>query len=118
MRVILNVASTLVLICAVAPLAAAAAGADILEQRTSSQLHRDATQADAVTEDFRDIHTTDRFVPHVSTVPANRGAAVNLFVREKVRADDDRQRPVVLMIGGAATSPVEVSICPSRTTVG
>jgi pimeloyl-ACP methyl ester carboxylesterase len=35
-----------------------------------------------------------------------------LFVREKVHGDDDRRRPVVLMIGGAATSAVEVFDLP------
>lgn len=51
------------------------------------------------------IVTIDRFVPHVSTVPANLGATVGLFLREKVRASAQQgARPwkpqVVLFIHG------------------
>ena len=42
--------------------------------------------------------TSDRFVPHVSTVPANRGRTVGLHVREKVLAG-------MLEPSGAARAP-------------
>ncbi len=55
------------------------------------------------------IVTIDHYVPYVSTAHVNLGAEVELFVRERVSADDhgDRignrpgSRPVVLMIQGA-----------------
>lgn len=51
------------------------------------------------------ILTTDRFVTHVSTVPANRGMTVGLFLREKVLASTlaaaaTRTPRVVLMVHG------------------
>ncbi len=48
------------------------------------------------------ILTTDRFVTHLSTVPANLGQPVGLFVREKVLAShqNDSQPKVVLMVHG------------------
>jgi pimeloyl-ACP methyl ester carboxylesterase len=50
------------------------------------------------------ILTIDHLVPHVSTVPANAGDTVNLFVRERVRSDrlDENPRKAVLMIHGAS----------------
>jgi pimeloyl-ACP methyl ester carboxylesterase len=54
--------------------------------------------------------TIDRFIPHISTVPANAGQQVELFVRERIaRGNDDERdnldnrhrRPVVLMITGS-----------------
>ena len=53
--------------------------------------------------DAGQIRTTDHMVPHVSTVPANAGEQVRIFVREKVAAGD-AVRPAVLMVHGA-TSP-------------
>jgi pimeloyl-ACP methyl ester carboxylesterase len=62
------------------------------------------------------VLTIDRFVPHISTVPANAGEHVELFVRERVRRGDDderanvdqrHRRPVVLMITGS-TQPAIV----------
>ena len=53
--------------------------------------------------------TTDRFVTHVSTVPATRGQIVGLFVREKTLPETVEQKtpPVVLMVhGGFAPSTV------------
>ena len=53
--------------------------------------------------------TTDRFVTHISTVPATRGQTVGLFVREKALAATLEQRKphVVLMVhGGFAPSIV------------
>jgi pimeloyl-ACP methyl ester carboxylesterase len=48
--------------------------------------------------------TIDHFVPHVSTVPANKGEAVQIFVREKVVASDSaKPRPVVLMVHGGVS---------------
>ena len=52
------------------------------------------------------LRTTDYLVPHVSTVPANAGKWVELFVREKVIKIGSAQRPVVLIIPGATTSTV------------
>ena len=50
------------------------------------------------------IRTTDHLVPHVSTVPANKGEQVQIFVREKVMASDsERPRPVVLMVHGGVS---------------
>jgi pimeloyl-ACP methyl ester carboxylesterase len=54
----------------------------------------------------RKIETTDYLVPHISTVPANAGKRVELFVREKVESGRRREAPVVLMIGGATISAV------------
>ena len=56
------------------------------------------------------IRTVDHFVRHISTVPANRGETVRLFVRERVQGDlhhgHQRPRPVVLMIHGATESVI------------
>ena len=47
------------------------------------------------------ILTIDHAVPHTSTVAANAGELVHLFVRERVREDVvDRRREAVLMIHG------------------
>jgi pimeloyl-ACP methyl ester carboxylesterase len=54
------------------------------------------------------IHTTDYLVPHTSTVPANAGKHVELFVREKVAGRRGGKAPVVLMIHGATVSTVPV----------
>ena len=61
-------------------------------------------QAQAVTQD--NIRTTDYLVPHISTVPANSGKRVELFVREKVEQGRRGNRPVVLMIAGATISAI------------
>ena len=55
--------------------------------------------------------TTDRFVPHVSTVPANRGRIVGLHLREKALAgalepDGAARAPVVLFIHGGYSPAV------------
>jgi len=56
------------------------------------------------------VLTHDRFVPHVSTVAANRGQTVGLFLRERVLASALETRtpaPVILMLhGGFAPSIV------------
>lgn len=50
------------------------------------------------------LHTIDHMVPHISTVPASRGEAVQLFVRERVLASDSAvPRPVVLMVHGGVS---------------
>ena len=46
------------------------------------------------------VQTTDYLVPHISTVPANAGKRVSLFVREKVQSRKIGNAPVVLMIAG------------------
>ncbi|MGZ8485980.1 MAG: hypothetical protein ACXW6R_18955, partial [Candidatus Binatia bacterium] len=51
-----------------------------------------------------DIRTIDHAVAHVSTVPASKGEAVHLFVREKVLASESATtRPVVLMVHGGVS---------------
>jgi pimeloyl-ACP methyl ester carboxylesterase len=52
-------------------------------------------------EDSEGIRTVDHFVPHISTVLANEGERVELFVREKVRGHHRRNSPAVLMVHGA-----------------
>lgn len=48
--------------------------------------------------------TIDHRVLHVSTVPANKGARVEIFVREKVSASESRRpRPAVLMVHGGVS---------------
>jgi pimeloyl-ACP methyl ester carboxylesterase len=61
--------------------------------------------------DGQKLLTTDRFVPHVSTVPANLGRTVGLHLREKVLAGTPhRERaasaPVVLFIHGGYSPSV------------
>ena len=52
--------------------------------------------------------TVDRFVPHVSTVPANLGRTVGLHVREKVLASaiEGKPRVVLFLHGGYSPSVV------------
>ena len=52
------------------------------------------------------IQTTDYLVPHISTVPANAGKHVELFVREKVASGRAGKAPVVLVIAVATISAV------------
>jgi pimeloyl-ACP methyl ester carboxylesterase len=53
-------------------------------------------------DDGANVVTIDHLVPHVSTVPANSGETVHLFVRERVRSNpgDGKPREAVLMIHG------------------
>jgi pimeloyl-ACP methyl ester carboxylesterase len=52
----------------------------------------------------------DHAVPHVSTVAANMGERVGLFVRERVRGDmTERRRPAVLMIHGRSVPVLAAS---------
>lgn len=48
-----------------------------------------AAGVSAQTADTSGLMTIDRFVPHVSTVPANAGQHVGLFLREKVSPGSD-----------------------------
>lgn len=59
------------------------------------------------------IVTADHFVPHVSTVPANAGQRVGIFVRQKAPArlleaqrKGDTAGPVVLFVHGATVPSV------------
>ena len=47
------------------------------------------------------VVTVDHYVPHISTVPANAGETVRLFVRERFPSNRDTPK-VVLMIHGAS----------------
>lgn len=49
-----------------------------------------------------DIRAIDHMVPHVSTVPANKGEQVQIFMREKF-AGDAPGKPVVLMVHGGVS---------------
>ena len=57
------------------------------------------------------VATIDHQVPHVSTVSANRGELVHLFVRERVRNDFDNPKPreAVLMIHGRSVPVLAIS---------
>ena len=57
------------------------------------------------------VATIDHQVPHVSTVSANFGELVHLFVRERVRNDFDNPKPreAVLMIHGRSVPVLAVS---------
>src|SRR6185369_17967837 len=57
----------------------------------------------------QELITTDRFITHISTVPATAGQTVGLFVRERALDSTLAQPapPVVVMVhGGFATSVV------------
>lgn len=56
------------------------------------------------------VQTIDHAVPHISTLAANAGELVNLFVRERVRGDvNGRPREAVLMIHGRSVPVLAVS---------
>jgi pimeloyl-ACP methyl ester carboxylesterase len=67
------------------------------------RLNPDAATRVTSLPDGRKLVTVDRFVPHLSTVPANRGRTVGLHLREKVLAE-------ALDPGGAARAPVALFI--------
>ena len=52
------------------------------------------------------IQTTDYLVPYISTVSANAGKRVGLFVRGKVKSRKSGNAPVVLMVHGTTHSTV------------
>ena len=64
------------------------------------------------------IQTTDYLVPHISTVPANAGKYVELFVREKVASGRAGKAPVVLMISGATISADPILTFSLKTIAG
>ncbi|HET9902304.1 MAG TPA: alpha/beta hydrolase [Xanthobacteraceae bacterium] len=57
--------------------------------------------------------TIDRFVPHISTVPANKGQTVGLFLREKIsartHADLGRTSPPVVLFVHGGFAPAVVA---------
>src|SRR5690242_4714661 len=59
----------------------------------------------AANADDGPVTTIDHLVPHVSTVAANAGESVELFLRERVRSDidDGKARQAVLIIHGRST---------------
>jgi pimeloyl-ACP methyl ester carboxylesterase len=58
-------------------------------------------EAETQNDQIANVLTIDHAVPHISTVAANSGELVQLFVRERVRRDVDQSpRPAVLMIHG------------------
>jgi len=75
---------------------------------TMAQPRAAASEAGDLTapHDTASVVTIDHAVPHISTVPANAGALVHLFVRERVRKSvggtDKEPRKAVLMIHGAS----------------
>jgi pimeloyl-ACP methyl ester carboxylesterase len=64
------------------------------------------TEVQSQARDAENTLTIDYLVPHISTVPANSGKRVELFVREKVESRRRGKAPVVLMIAGATVSTV------------
>ena len=60
----------------------------------------------AAPDESAKVVVIDHAVPHTSTVPANAGAEVHLFVRERIRSSfggaDKEPRKAVLMIHGAS----------------
>ena len=64
-----------------------------------------------------DIRTIDHAVAHVSIVPAIKGEAVQLFVREKVLTSESATpRPVVLMVHGGV-SPATLAFDVEHETI-
>ena len=51
------------------------------------------------------VRTIDHKVPHVSTVPANKGEQVEIFLREKVMASGGAQPQPVVLRGHGGVSP-------------
>jgi pimeloyl-ACP methyl ester carboxylesterase len=76
---------------------------------TSEPTSSRAASVTAQSTETANVLTIDHAVPHTSTVAANAGEQVGLFVRERVRSDVvDRPREAVLMIHGRST-PVLVA---------
>jgi pimeloyl-ACP methyl ester carboxylesterase len=78
-------------------------GADELTRVSSASLKRfegEPSRRDVA--EAANVVTIDHAVPHISTLAANRGELVQLFVRERVRSDvgDPKPRPAVLMVHG------------------
>ena len=72
--------------------------------------------------------TVDRFVPHISSVSANQGERVGIFVREKVNhtlatkfaggGHADEGKVVLFVHGGGRCRPCLTMICPLKTIHG
>ena len=72
--------------------------------RTATATLAEGAAGDAETGN---VVTIDHGVPHISTVSANSGELVHLFVRERVRGDiDETPRTAVLMIHGRSVPVV------------
>src|SRR5207248_636106 len=88
-------------------------GADSTQEAVGARPHQ-AISARRI----NDIRTIDHLVPHVSTVHANFGDRVELFVREKIQSDGDEaasdgdRKPAVLMIAGATQPAIPVFDVP------
>ena len=88
-------------------------GADSTQEAVGARPHQ-AISARRI----NDIRTIDHLVPHVSTVHANFGDRVELFVREKIQSDGDEaasdgdRKPAVLMIAGATQPAMPVFDVP------
>jgi pimeloyl-ACP methyl ester carboxylesterase len=108
----LRLAAVLLFVSTTMPVAAIAEGAGGAQRGPQTRVVHTQTVPRSNEADPENIQTQDRFIPHISTVPANFREPVDLFVRERVRNVSDPARPVVLMIGGAATSIVEVFDLP------
>jgi pimeloyl-ACP methyl ester carboxylesterase len=90
-----NVITSRHLFILLAPLALAAC------QEPSDPLPAPPLNASEEQSQVDNVLTIDHAVPHTSTVAANAGESVNLFVRERVRSDvTDRPREAVLIIHG------------------
>jgi pimeloyl-ACP methyl ester carboxylesterase len=72
-------------------------------------------------QNSEDVETLDHFVPHISTVPANQGEQVELFVRERLQDETHGKRgqsasgrrppspkPAVLMVQGATQPTIPI----------
>ncbi len=60
---------------------------------------------------------TDHYVEHKSTIPANAGEIVKLFVRERNGSNGGPRKPV-LMLHGEASRPSPASTWTTRSTAG
>ncbi len=87
------------------------------QDRTEVNSERDDRDDNSENDGRERILTIDHFVPHISTVPANEGDEVELFVRERVRRGKDdeqddnghhRGRRVVLMVQGSTQPTVPI----------
>jgi pimeloyl-ACP methyl ester carboxylesterase len=80
------------------------AGALIVSMFIGCSCERNIGQAAQTrTPQQRDAGAIDHFVPHVSTDPANKGARVSLFMRERRRTPSG---PVVLFVHGRSAAAV------------
>jgi pimeloyl-ACP methyl ester carboxylesterase len=94
------------------PLTAEAQSAATTRAQSAQSIVEAAVTGTSDSAESDNLVTIDRVVPHVSTVPANAGEHVRLFLREVRTSGGKNEKPVVLMIGGATTSAVEVFDLP------